>query len=430
MALCALSCAFLSAQEKEIDWRLAEVPAEVIVNPTGELAKPRPYQGTPSSVVSKSGKRLFVSWYGNGGDEGPDNYVMVAYGDKDLGRFSDVKIVIRSPHIGIVRCFDSAVWRDPNGRVYISWCQTTGAHVFGKLLSHKWNRRGSTWMIYTDNPDDENPTWSKPQYLFPGVMLNKPAYLKNGDILYPVVVFQMRAINDALSREEGLWLYRSQDGGKTIEKYNQIFIAAHGLETAVLEKKNGDLWFLSRVEPYVKYLKYNRPTKSFVRKGVVTDGIYEAVSKDGGESFTPLRPSKIPHVGSRFHISRLNSGALLLVKNWANDERWLAGKPKANDDEGDKEINELPRARKKLIAYISDDDGKTWKGGLVLDDRRHVAYPDASQSEDGSIYITWDFQRYSDAEIYAAKLTEADIRAKKIVTEASALRTVVSRGGK
>ncbi|MDR2675167.1 MAG: hypothetical protein LBC18_09995, partial [Opitutaceae bacterium] len=120
---------------------LAEVPAEIVVKPAGALAKGRPYQGTPSSVVTASGQKLFVAWYGNGVDENYDNYVMVATGDARTLRFGDLKLVIRSPHLGKVRCYDPAVWRDASGRVYISWCQNAEGH-----------RPRGTWCIYTDNP--------------------------------------------------------------------------------------------------------------------------------------------------------------------------------------------------------------------------------------------------------------------------------------
>ena len=39
------------------------------------------------------------------------------------------------------------------------------------------------------------------------------------------------------------------------------------------------------------------------------------------------------------------------------------------------------------MAYISQDDGKTWKGGLEIDGRADVSYPDAAQDENGNIYI-------------------------------------------
>jgi hypothetical protein len=32
--------------------------------------------------------------------------------------------------------------------------------------------------------------------------------------------------------------------------------------------------------------------------------------------------------------------------------------------------------RSHLTAYLSDDDGRSWHGGLLLDERNGVSYPD------------------------------------------------------
>ena len=36
--------------------------------------------------------------------------------------------------------------------------------------------------------------------------------------------------------------------------------------------------------------------------------------------------------------------------------------------------------RVQLSAWLSDDDGKTWQGGLVLDERKGISYPDGFQA--------------------------------------------------
>lgn len=69
---------------------------------------------------------------------------------------------------------------------------------------------------------------------------------------------------------------------------------------------------------------------------------------------------------------------------------------------------------------LSEDEGKTWKYKLLLDERNDVSYPDAVEAEDGYIYITYDRERgdfqnsltqvYEKArEILMAKITEQDI---------------------
>ena len=43
--------------------------------------------------------------------------------------------------------------------------------------------------------------------------------------------------------------------------------------------------------------------------------------------------------------------------------------------------------RDHLTAMLSEDEGKTWKYKLLLDERADVSYPDAKEADDGYIYI-------------------------------------------
>ena len=80
--------------------------------------------------------------------------------------------------------------------------------------------------------------------------------------------------------------------------------------------------------------------------------------------------------------------------------------------------------REKLMAFVSDDDGKTWLGGLMLDERDDVTYPDGVQAEDGTIYIVYDVHHLHACTriIHMATFREEDIRAGKPVTDKVRLR--------
>ena len=455
-----LLAAFVCAQE-EPHWMLSETPATIIINPTGDLATGRAYQGTPNIVVTASGKRAFALWYGNGIDdeehkgqppacENTDNYVMVAYGDSKLNFGNNrVRIVIRSPHKRLVRCFDPCGWREPSGRIWLAWCQSTGEydflHNYYEAKNSQWSRRGSTWGIYTDNPDDPEPAWSQPRRLFDGTMINGPIFLKDGTGLYPVCQFTMKDIQDMHSQKEGAGAWISRDGFNFEQIGNIRFPDSSYAEHMFIEKKDGSIWCLARREPgQMRLQTYSRGRKNYVNSFTPNDGIVEAFSTDGGRTFGPSRFSKIPGIGSRTYLGRLASGNLLLMKNWAYDERWLAGKPKPDSPPrpapDDPEPDLFPRPqRRAVVAYISKDDGATWQGGYYLadvrkttsrEDRKYVSYPYASQADDGFIYICWDYSRFDEPEIHAAKLTEADILAGKIVTKGSIADSVVNRGPK
>jgi hypothetical protein len=46
-----------------------------------------------------------------------------------------------------------------------------------------------------------------------------------------------------------------------------------------------------------------------------------------------------------------------------------------------------------MTAFLSDDEGKTWRGGLLLDERSSVSYPDGFEKPDRLIHILYDWNR-------------------------------------
>ena len=383
------------------------VPAEMM-EARGELAMgTKPFQGIPSIAVSKSGKRVFLAWYGNAKTECPGNYIMVAYGDGNKWK-NKVDMVVRSPHMNEVRLFDPCLWRAPDDSIWLFWAQSEGKYTNKEWLwsidpnsKGQWDRKGGVWYSICRNPEGEKPLWSAPRRLCDGVMMNKPIVLKNGKWAYPVCRFQMENINDLDSAKEGALLYVSDPGAKNLELINCVKIPfVPFTEHMFVEKLDGNIWLLSRTQPDWTIARQGQKSAAQITYG--NDGILEAFSNDGGKTFGEVKAAAIPHCGSRFHISRLKSGNLLLVKNDADDEQWMSGKPR-----GPENLRSYPR--KKIMAYISQDDGKTWKGGLEIDGRADVSYPDAAQDENGNIYICYDFSRYGKRQICVAQVNEKDI---------------------
>ena len=97
--------------------------------------------------------------------------------------------------------------------------------------------------------------------------------------------------------------------------------------------------------------------------------------------------------------------------------------------------------RTDLRAFVSDDDGQTWQGGLLLDERES-SYPDGIQAEDGTLFIIYDHQRYTlnragkrqaasgkrqAGSVVMATFREADVRAARTVTDQACLRIVITQ---
>jgi len=342
----------------------------------------RIFQGIPAIARAPKG-RLWAAWYGGGKGEGPYNYCMLVTSGDDGATWSGLKMAI-DPE-GDVRAFDQCLWVDPKGRLWFFWMQ-------GWSL---WDGRAGVWAIVAENPDDETPTWSKPRRLCNGVMMNKPTVLSTGEWLLPVSIWAVgpnllkkEYERDPLPNESGSNAVCSVDEGKTWTLLGGSDVKERACdEHMFVEKKDGTLWVLVRT-------RY---------------GVGESFSKDRGKTWAGDGPAKtvthIPH--ARFFIRRLASGKLLLVKH---------------DPPNGKN-------RSHLKAFLSDDDGNTWYGGLLLYEANYCSYPDGVQAPDGTIYIIHDFERHAPGsrQIFMATFTEEDIIAGKCVSNKARLGVCINR---
>ena len=330
----------------------------------------RAFQGIPS-LARAPGGRLWAVWYaGPTAGEDRNNYVVAVTSDDDGGTWSDAKLAIDPDGDGPVRAFDPQAWVDPEGRLWLFWAQAVG---------HKGSVAG-VWAVTTRNPDSPSPKWSEPRRLTDGIMMGKPNVLSTGEWVLPASKWQTEgSARMVVSTDQGkTWHVR---GACNVPKEVRTFD-----EHMIIERRDGSLWMLART-------KY---------------GIGESVSTDRGKTWTDLKPSDIKHTPARFFIRRLNSGKLLLVKHGPIDEK---------------------TGRSHLTAFVSADEGETWRGGLLLDERAGVSYPDGVQAPDGTIYIIYDYSRTGARKILMARFTEKDVLQGKCVSDKSALRLLVKRAG-
>ena len=327
--------------------------------------------------------RHWVAWIGN--CDCPRSILLAAKSDDDGKTWSKPCLVIDAliPGFPVSRTVILGnFWTDPLGRLWLFFDQTMNHH----------DGRGGLWATICDNPDADDPVWSAPKRIWHGGMLNKPTILSSGEwLLCTYLLQQWRQLTafPELEPYRGVNLLASKDQGKTWELRSvQKFPNPDWLEPMVVEKKNGQLWMLTR-------------TKA---------GVMETFSDDKGYTWTEPIPSRdFKHPNARFFFRKLASGRILLIKH------------------GDK-LNEH-NGRNQFSAWLSDDDGQTWKGGLLIDDRLKVSYPDGTQTPDGTIYVTYEHNR-GPGEIVMAKFSEEDVLAGKIVNPNSQLKMVVVKPGK
>lgn len=328
--------------------------------------------------------RLWACWVAGG--DSPKAFFVLATSDDDGETWSKPRLVVDShspalPHDRSVLVGN--LWTDPDGRLWLFFDQSM----------HMFDGRAGVWASVCDNPDAEMPAWSAPRRIWHGVMLNKPVVLANGEWMLPVSLDQRDGFGPfkGLFREldplRGANVLVSSDKGATFQRRGAArFPNPDWHEHMIIQRRDGSLWMTART----------------------VKGIMQTSSADGGRTWA--EPTDIPGVkqpNARHHIRRLASGKILLIKH------------------GDRV--DAHAGRVQLSAWLSDDDGKTWYGGLILDDRKGISYPDGVQAPDGTIYISYDRNRATDGEILMARFTEADIAAGKVVGGKSKLRMLISR---
>jgi len=372
------------------------VPAEAyyLGAPDAEHAHAtRRHEGIPSMARDPATGRLWALWYGGITPcEDSNNYLMIATSDNDGDTWKEV-LVYDPDGSGPVRAFDPEMWVSPDGKLQITWTERT-VPVAETPTNGKWNyarlsgaddpalvSSDRLMMLTLDASKEPTAPYSAPRQIGTGVMMCKPIVGPKGEWMFPVSIWWAK---------ESAGLLVSEDGGKTFARRGGATVAPEEGQTfdehSIVLMKDGSI-------------------HSWIR---TNKGAKESFSTDGGYTWSPVVEGTFANTPTRRVVTRLASGSLLLIKN--------GDKPDAN------------QGRKNLTAFVSDDEGKTWKGGLLLDARPSATYPDFALAQDGTVYAVWDYDRCGDREILFGRFTEADVRAGRPVSPQTKIGvTVTSR---
>jgi len=331
--------------------------------------------------------RIFATWYTGGVTEGHENYVTLAISD-DMGEsWMEPAQVVDHPD-PYVRAFDPCLWTAPDGAVWWFWTQSYSTPEY-KIS----DGRCGVWMARCADPDQGAPKWEQPIRISNGSLWNKPVVLKNGDWAFPTAMWNdiESKIMPALRSEIGSNMTVSHDYGKTFSLLGQADVPHRCFdEHHILELNDGRLWMTVRTDY----------------------GAGQSFSSDGGRTWSPGEPASFGGPNSRFFVRRLKSGRILLVTH--QDAEAADWKTKAW------------RTRKDLIAYLSEDEGKTWLGGLLLDERKNVSYPDGFEDKEGNLHIIYDHNRTTTGDILRARFREEDVLAGHPVSSEVILKRRIS----
>ena len=339
----------------------------------------RQHEGIPAIAVSPKSGRLWATWFGGPTDcEDSNNYVILAT-SADKGATWKQVLVYDPDGAGPFRAFDPQVWMAPDGKLRWTWAERKAPIRDGENYRNSclhWFGLHRKLLSVTLNAEDEpSEPYPEPQRIATGVMMGKPLVRSDGAWLYPVSEW----FDDLSGR-----VYLTRDQGRTFELLGGVTVPLENRsfeEHNLIETADGTLRMYMRVRNYGDRC------------------LWQSESKDGGRTWSHPGPCDFLQPSSRRFIRRLKSGALLLVKNGPLDKGV---------------------GRNDMTAYVSDDEGATWTGGLLLH-KGACAYPDGDQAADGTIYVIYDTERTGNRVNSLACFTEADVRAGKIVSESSDL---------
>lgn len=376
--------------------------APVIGSPVPRRFHPEVDDYTMSCGMARTpGGRIWLAWFAGGDDARA--VIVMASSDDDGQTFSEPRFILDAGYApgGIhLSTVVGNLWTAPDGRLFFFFTLSLGF----------FDGRAGSWCAICENPDAEKPVWNPPSRIWHGASLNKPTVLADGTWLFTSVLWKRGVIRfgangliDSKETDGNLFhdldperkshVFASKDQGRTWERRGAVVPRPEERsfdEPMIVERRDGSLLLYMRT----------------------SSGMSESVSADGGYTWTEPAATPFTSASARFFFTKLASGKLLLVR-YADPE--------------------VPLRRSHLTAYISNDEGASWVGGLLLDERTGISYPDGFQCEDGRLFIQYDYRRES-GEILMAVFTEADAEAGrdvsgKAILKRSAIRTWTAKTG-
>lgn len=323
------------------------------------------WAGIPGIEVTPGG-RLYVSCFSGGDREPhPENTAYLTVSE-DGGRTFTPAAVMAAPHDG-TRVFDPTLWVDPLDRLWL---------IFNR--GNKDSAEHGVFARICGDPDAPVPVWDdefRVGYEAPfSFRMNKPTVLSTGEWLMPVT-HAAQTIHGWFAgpaQLQGVGI--SCDQGRTWTLHGAVEAPNWALENMIMERRDGTLVM-------------------HIRTGAGV--IWQSRSADRGLTWSAGEPTAIANPGSRFFIRALPDGDWLLINS------------------------PDPTRRTGIAASLSSDEGATWRGQLLLDDRDAVSYPDAAFAADGTIYAVHDRERRGQGETLLSVFRKEDVLATQALLPTS-----------
>ena len=304
--------------------------------------------GMPSVAVTNGGRIYTIYMTGADGEYQMKNSGVLKYSDDNGKTWSNLFVIdtwnsqkINSTKQIVASDFELKV--DPNTNVlYVTY--TTRPNANGVVPMDT-----QTWMFTVSNPDSQDMSEdvldiSKHWNTELGYVRNGFTVLKNGDFII---------VPDETKQSAKSPVYISKDKGQTWDVLGQIYMpqATSFDESVIVERKDGSLMCFACTQ---------------------TGFLCTSSSYDGGKTWSVGKLTDIPNPTSRFAVTCLASGNLVMVSN--NNSSNRIG----------------------MVVSISKDNGNTWEDKICLFDG-YASYPTVALDQSTGkerIHIVFDDGRY------------------------------------
>ncbi|MEA3365454.1 MAG: sialidase family protein, partial [Candidatus Hydrogenedentes bacterium] len=208
----------------------------------------------------------------------------------------------------------------------------------------------------------------------------------------------IEAAGDPAKRQMG-WMTRihpfTLDNGRILLP---LYSDGFNVSLVAISDDDGETWRASApmvglgpIQPTLVQ-KDNGTLAAYLRdSGDVPNRVMISFSQDNGETWSPATDTELPNPGSSLEAIELESGNWLMIL-----------------------INDADEGRHRLSAFLSDDEGATWKWRRILEPGplggNSFSYPSVLQGQDGAIHMTYSARTDQGSCIRYAVITEAWVK--------------------
>jgi len=334
---------------------------------------PEPWHNHASCLVELPNRDLVVCWYhGSGEREADDVLIECAKLPAGTDQWTDRFLLADTP--GYPDC-NPILFLDGRARLWL---------VYVTILANEWHTALLKYHVSSDYRQAGPPRWetSGVLHVTPGEEFSA-AVGGVSDTDFARIRTQWQSLaSDKLLRRLG-WMPRAHpallDRGRIVLP---LYSDGFGFSLMLLSDDNGETWHTSSplvslggVQPTVVQRR-DGVLVAFMRDNGPSPGrVMRSESRDLGETWSPVRRTDIPNPGSGLEVTRLASGAWLMICNDVDDGRY------------------------RLAAMLSEDEGGTWPYRQYLENDApgpgsgSYSYPSAIQAQDGTIHVSYTYAR-------------------------------------